>query len=78
MNFRDELAVDLNLVGSDIGQGAQRRIAGAKIINRYTHTNLAKARKNFVLKRTLGNEGIFSQFDDDAVGLLGISQRLRK
>jgi hypothetical protein len=68
VNGGDERAVDLELVGRDAGEGAQGRIAGAEIIDRNPHPELAQERENLHLKPALGHERILGELDHDARG----------
>ena len=78
MDVGDERAVDLDLVGGDVGQRRQRRIADAEIVDRDADSELAEDRQDFGLEMGLGDEGVFRHLDHEALGIAGRLQRLRE
>ena len=78
MDVGDEGAVDLDLVGGDVGQRRQRRIADAEIVDRDPDAELAEDRQDLVLEMRLGDEGVFRHLDHEALGKSGRLERLRE
>src|SRR3984957_16773456 len=78
MDVGNERPVDLDLVGGDVGQRRQRRIADAEIVDRDSNAQLAEDRQNLVLEKGFGDESVFRHLDHEAPGKAGRLERLRK
>ncbi len=76
MDVRDERPIDLDLVGRDVGQDGQGRIARPEIIDRHANADIAQHRQNLSLKLVLGDERVLRHLDDEAVGALARLQGL--
>ena len=68
VNGRDERPVDLDLIGGDIRQRAQRRVAGSEVVDGNANADLAQHGEHQRLELVLGDERVLGQLQHDAVG----------
>ena len=65
----DERTVDLDLVGFDLGQGRQRRIADAEVVDRNLRADLAQHRRDLELELAGAQQRLLGQLDHEATRL---------
>src|SRR5437762_2719884 len=75
MNVGNEGAVDLDLVGGDVGERRQRRVADSEIVDRDADAELTENRQDFRLEVGLGDESVFRHLDHKSPGKTGPLQR---
>ncbi len=76
VNFRDEGAVDLQFVGGDVGERGQGGIAGAEIVDRHAHADLAQHRHDLRLEAVFRQESVFRHLDDETLGAAALLEQI--
>ena len=74
MNIGYKGPVDLDLVGSDVGENGQRRIPGAEVVDRDPDADLAQHRQDLHLELAFGEERVFGELQNETFGAAACRQ----